>query len=99
MYFKVKLLIQCWGKLLNALRYYINPQKSNYILSYILWNAMRYVSVTFYHLGWAYALPTKMYLTLLQSVLTFTFMHLADAFIQSDLQVIHFLSVCVFPEN
>ncbi len=34
--------------------------------------------------------------------LTFTFMHLSDAFIQSDLQciqVIHFLSVCVFPEN
>ncbi len=30
---------------------------------------------------------------------TFTFMHLADAFIQSDLQVIHFLSVCVFPGN
>ncbi len=31
---------------------------------------------------------------------TFTFMHLADAFIQSDLQyiqVIHMLSVCVFP--
>ncbi len=31
--------------------------------------------------------------------LTFTFMHLADAFIQSDLQctqVIHVLSVCVF---
>ncbi len=31
-------------------------------------------------------------------LLTFTFMHLADAFIQSDLQciqVIHFLSVCV----
>ncbi len=30
----------------------------------------------------------------------FTFMHLADAFIQSDLQciqAIHFLSVCVFP--
>ncbi len=38
---------------------------------------------------------------------TFTFMHLADAFIQSDLQyIIHgytffffFLSVCVFPGN
>ncbi len=33
---------------------------------------------------------------------TFTFMHLADAFIQSDLQriqAIHFLSVCVFPGN
>ncbi len=33
---------------------------------------------------------------------TFTFMHLADAFIQSDLQyiqVIHILSVCVFPGN
>ncbi len=34
---------------------------------------------------------------------TFTFMHLADAFIQSDLQciqVIHFVSVlCVFPGN
>ncbi len=33
---------------------------------------------------------------------TFTFMHLADAFIQSDLQciqVIHLLSVCVFPGN
>ncbi len=33
----------------------------------------------------------------------FTFMHLADAFIQSDLQcihqVIHFLLVCVFPGN
>ncbi len=32
----------------------------------------------------------------------FTFMHLADAFIQSDLQCIpalHFLSVCVFPGN
>ncbi len=32
----------------------------------------------------------------------FTFMHLADAFIQSDLQciqVIHLLSVCVFPGN
>ncbi len=31
---------------------------------------------------------------------TFTFMHLTDAFIQSDLQsiqAIHFLSVCVFP--
>ncbi len=34
--------------------------------------------------------------------ITFTFMHLADAFIQSDLQynkVIHFLSVCVCPGN
>ncbi len=33
---------------------------------------------------------------------TFTFMYLADAFIQSDLQliqVIHLLSVCVFPGN
>ncbi len=33
---------------------------------------------------------------------TFTFMHLADAFIQSDLQciqAIHFLSVHVFPGN
>ncbi len=32
----------------------------------------------------------------------FTFMHLADAFIQSDLQyiqAIHILSVCVFPGN
>ncbi len=32
----------------------------------------------------------------------FTFMHLADAFIQSDLhciQTIHFLPVCVFPGN
>ncbi len=32
----------------------------------------------------------------------FTFMHLADAFIQSDIQCIqpiHFLSVCVFPGN
>ncbi len=27
--------------------------------------------------------------------LTFTFTYLADAFIQSDLQIIHFLSVCV----
>ncbi len=34
--------------------------------------------------------------------ITFTFMHLADTFIQSDLQciqAIHFLSVCVFPGN
>ncbi len=34
--------------------------------------------------------------------LNFTFMHLADAFIQSDLQciqVIHVLSACVFPGN
>ncbi len=33
---------------------------------------------------------------------TFIFMHLADAFIQSDLQCIratHFLSLCVFPGN
>ncbi len=33
---------------------------------------------------------------------TFKFMHLADTFIQSDLQyiqVIHFLSLCVFPGN
>ncbi len=33
---------------------------------------------------------------------TFTFTHLADAFIQSDLQciqVIHVLSLCVFPGN
>ncbi len=33
---------------------------------------------------------------------TFTFMHLVDAFIQSDLQsiqAIHFISVCVFPGN
>ncbi len=33
---------------------------------------------------------------------TFTFMHLADTFIQNDLQsiqVIHFLSVCVFHGN
>ncbi len=33
---------------------------------------------------------------------SFTFMHLADAFIQSDLhciQAIHVLSVCVFPGN
>ncbi len=32
----------------------------------------------------------------------YTFIHLADAFIQSDLQsiqVIHFLLVCVFPGN
>ncbi len=36
-------------------------------------------------------------------IFTFTFMHLADAFIQSDLQCIQdihfFLSVCVFPGN
>ncbi len=35
-------------------------------------------------------------------MITFTFMHLADAFIQSDLQciqAIHVLSVCVFPGN
>ncbi len=35
-------------------------------------------------------------------IFTFTFMHLADAFIQSNLQyiqAIHFLSVCVFPGN
>ncbi len=33
-------------------------------------------------------------------IFTFIFMHLADAFIQSDLQVIHFfLSVPVFPGN
>ncbi len=34
------------------------------------------------------------------ALFTFTFMHLADAFIQSDLQciqVIHVLSLCVFP--
>ncbi len=34
--------------------------------------------------------------------ITFTFMHLADTFIKSDLkniQAIHFLSVCVFPGN
>ncbi len=33
---------------------------------------------------------------------TFTFMHLEDVFIQSDLryiQAIHLLSVCVFPGN
>ncbi len=38
----------------------------------------------------------------LYSAFTFTFMHLADAFIQSDLQWTHsinFLSVCVFPGN
>ncbi len=37
-----------------------------------------------------------------KNVITFTFMHLADAFIQSDLhciQAIHVLSVCVFPGN
>ncbi len=36
------------------------------------------------------------------TVSTFTFMHLADALIQSDIQciqVIHFLSVYVFPGN
>ncbi len=36
------------------------------------------------------------------NIFTFTFMHLADAFIQSDLhciQVIHFRSVCVLPGN
>ncbi len=36
------------------------------------------------------------------STFTFTFMHLADAFIQSDLQciqAIHVLSVCMFPGN
>ncbi len=32
-------------------------------------------------------------------MITFTFMHLADAFIQSDLQTILFFSVCVFPGN
>ncbi len=35
-------------------------------------------------------------------LMKFTFMHLADAFIQNDLQciqVIHVLSVCVFPRN
>ncbi len=42
------------------------------------------------------------YLFLIHHIFTFTFMHLADAFIQSDLQciqVIHLLSVCVFPGN
>ncbi len=34
MYFKVKLLIQCWGKLLNALRYYVNPPKSGLVTFY-----------------------------------------------------------------
>ncbi len=32
-------------------------------------------------------------------MITFTFMHLADAFIQSDFQTILFFSVCVFPGN
>ncbi len=39
---------------------------------------------------------------LLEYKVTFTFTHLADAFIQSNLQciqVIHLLSVCVFPGN
>ncbi len=39
---------------------------------------------------------------LLSLVYYYTFMHLADAFIQSDLQyiqAIHVLSVCVFPGN
>ncbi len=37
----------------------------------------------------------------LDNWITFTFMHLADTFIQSDLriQAILFLSVCVFPGN
>ncbi len=40
-----------------------------------------------------------MFTALISMIFTFTFMHLADAFIQSYLQyiqVIHFLSVCVF---
>ncbi len=40
--------------------------------------------------------------TTLLTINTFTFMHLADAFIQSNLQVAgykFFLSVCVFPGN
>ncbi len=42
------------------------------------------------------------YKSIVWTTTTFTFMHLADTFIQSDLQyiqVIHFLSVCVFPGN
>ncbi len=31
--------------------------------------------------------------------ITFTFMHLAEAFIQSNLQDIHFFTLCVFPGN
>ncbi len=41
-------------------------------------------------------------ITWINCIFTFTFMHLADAFIQSDLQCIqavHVLSVCVFPGN
>ncbi len=41
-------------------------------------------------------------ITVCDIYISFTFMHLADAFIQSDLQciqAIHVLSVCVFPGN
>ncbi len=52
------------------------------------------------HNGEINTLP--LYYLILLVTFTFTFMHLADAFIQSDLQcihAIHFLSVCVFPGN
>ncbi len=45
---------------------------------------------------------TDAFVEFLVSTFTFTFMHLADAFIQSDLQciqAIHVLSLCVFPGN
>ncbi len=44
----------------------------------------------------------RIYLWMVVSFMHLIFMHLADAFIQSDLQciqVIHLLSVCVFPGN
>ncbi len=46
--------------------------------------------------------PGKMCADIIYLYIYITFMHLADAFIQSDLQciqAIHFLSVCVFPGN
>ncbi len=53
------------------------------------------------HLG---SLRGFLFLTTLQSVFlrrlfTFTFMHLADAFIQSDLQCIHAIHIFVWESN
>ncbi len=39
------------------------------------------------------------YIFFLQFILLYVFMHLGDAFIQSDLQAVHFLSVCVYAGN
>ncbi len=95
--------------LIQAVAYIFDNKYGILFHKIILWNFTAMLNIFFL---FVYTLKCNLFLwikaefsaSLLQSLVSHdlqkcTFTHLADAVIQSDLQVIHLLSVCVFPGN